>query len=184
MGRVGLRRMGGGDLEEFVGLAVESVELHAGRVYTPVTPEGFEEYLGRFGGGEAEAFLIRRGGEGGAVGLVTISGIVRGPYQRGVLGYAGFASGVGKGYVTEGVGLAVRYGFGRLGLHRLEADVEPDNVASLRLVERLGFRREGYSPGFIQLDGRWRDYERWAITPEISGGLGTCEDWQLPDTGF
>jgi ribosomal-protein-alanine N-acetyltransferase len=81
-----------------------------------------------------------------------------------VLGYAAFLPYVGRGYLTEGVALAVRYAFEQLELHRVEADIQPENSASIRLVERLGFRREGFSPEFIKIDGAWRDHERWALS--------------------
>jgi ribosomal-protein-alanine N-acetyltransferase len=68
--------------------------------------------------------------------------------------------------MSEGVGLAVAYAFEELGLHRVEADIQPENVASVKLVRRLGFRKEGFSPQFIKIDGVWRDHERWARTAD------------------
>jgi ribosomal-protein-alanine N-acetyltransferase len=65
--------------------------------------------------------------------------------------------------MQEGLRLAIARAFGRLRLHRLEANLQPGNSASRRLVRRLGFRREGYSPRYLKLGGRWRDHERWAL---------------------
>lgn len=59
--------------------------------------------------------------------------------------------------------------FGELDLHRLEANIQPDNERSIRLVVRLGCRREGYSPRYVKVAGKWRDHERWALL---------AEDWQ------
>jgi len=66
----------------------------------------------------------------------------------------------------------VRYAFTSLGLHRLEANIQPANRASLAVVERLSFRREGWSPAFLMVDGKWRDHERWAITAGEVPALG------------
>jgi ribosomal-protein-alanine N-acetyltransferase len=71
--------------------------------------------------------------------------------------------------MSEALKLVVSYAFGELGLHRLEANVQPENAASIRLVQRSGFRNEGYSPHYLFIDGDWRGHERWAITREMAG---------------
>jgi ribosomal-protein-alanine N-acetyltransferase len=68
--------------------------------------------------------------------------------------------------MTEGLTLVLRHAFRRLGLHRLEPNIQPENLASRRLVRRLGFRKEGFSPRYLKIAGRWRDHERWAIVRE------------------
>jgi GNAT acetyltransferase-like protein len=68
--------------------------------------------------------------------------------------------------MTEALQLMLRYAFKKIKLHRLEANIQPGNVASISLVRRAGFRREGYSPRYLKICGRWRDHERWAIAVE------------------
>jgi ribosomal-protein-alanine N-acetyltransferase len=72
--------------------------------------------------------------------------------------------------MAEGLELVMRQCFRRLKLHRLEANIQPDNERSKHLVERAGFRYEGYSPRYLKIGGRWRDHERWAITREDWAG--------------
>jgi [ribosomal protein S5]-alanine N-acetyltransferase len=164
--------MGPADEDEFVHLAQESIDLHGDWVRTPTDPPAFREYLARFTDPAAgDALLIKRTDTGTIAGHVTLTGIVRTPYDRAVLGFAAFAPSAGGGYMTEGVGLAVLYAFGPLGLHRVEADIQPGNEPSRRLVQRLGFRHEGFSPEFINIHGTWRDHDRWAITPTMTTNL-------------
>jgi ribosomal-protein-alanine N-acetyltransferase len=100
------------------------------------------------------------------VGVVNVSEIVRGPFRSAYLGYYGFVPHNGQGYVTEAMRIVIAKVFGLLKLHRLEANIQPTNRASVAVVHRLGFRREGYSPRYLKVGGRWRDHERWAILKE------------------
>ena len=68
--------------------------------------------------------------------------------------------------MTEAVRLAAAHAFGVLGLHRLEANIQPENLRSIALVKRLGFRLEGFSPRYLRIGGEWRDHERWALLAE------------------
>jgi ribosomal-protein-alanine N-acetyltransferase len=168
-GRVILRPAASSDEGEFLALTRASASLHHPWMSLPATPEDFRAYLGRYEQPGQESLLVCLRGTGAIAGLVNINSIIRGRFQCGSLAYAAFAPTAGQGYLTEGLGLAVRYAFGQLRLHRLEANIQPGNHASLGLVRRLGFRREGYSPEMLFIDGAWRDHERWAITAAMAG---------------
>ena len=155
------------DMDEFIRLATLSVELHKPWIYTPSSPDEFTTYLSRFDHETAECLLIRARDTGSIAGYVTITGIARHPYQRGILGYGAFAPTAGQGYMSAGLSAVIQYAFDELQLHRLEADIQPTNTSSINLVKRLRFHKEGYSPGFIRIGGVWKDHERWAITNEM-----------------
>lgn len=112
------------------------------------------------------------------LGAIEVSEIVRGKFRSAYLGYHLGAPFARQGYMREGLVLAITRAFRHLRLHRLEANVEPKNLASLRLVRQMGFRREGYSLRYLKIGGRWRDHERWAILAdewrpsEVSRGSG------------
>jgi [ribosomal protein S5]-alanine N-acetyltransferase len=167
--RVTLRPPVSGDEREFVELARASADLHRPWTAVPSSPEEFRAYLGRYQRPSEESLLVCLRSTGAIAGVVNINSIIRGRFQCGSLGYAAFAPAAGRGYLTEGLGLVLRHAFQELRLHRLEANIQPGNEASLRLVRRLGFRREGYSPEMLFIDGAWRDHERWAITSTMAG---------------
>jgi ribosomal-protein-alanine N-acetyltransferase len=96
-------------------------------------------------------------------GLININCIVRGHFQSAYLGYGIGQPFAGRGYMTEGLRLVTRYAFTKLGLHRVEANVQPTNAASIAVVKRCGFRKEGFSPRYLEVNGEWRDHERWAL---------------------
>jgi ribosomal-protein-alanine N-acetyltransferase len=168
-GRVSLRPLAAGDQDEFVALARASVGLHHPWYSMPTTREDFQAYLARYSQPSTEGFLVCLRDGGAMAGFVTIDSIIRGRFQSASLSYAAFAPAAGRGYMSEGLTLVLRHAFQELRLHRLEASIQPANHASLRLVRRQGFRKEGFSPDMLFIDGAWRDHERWAITREMTG---------------
>jgi [ribosomal protein S5]-alanine N-acetyltransferase len=166
--RVSVRKIAAEDQDEFLRLALASTDLHYPWYTMPTTPREFGVYLTRFEPPTAEGLVVCVRDGGGLAGMITIDSIVRGRFQSASLSYAAFAPSAGRGYMSEGLGLVLRYAFQELRLHRLEASIQPDNQASLRLVQRHGFRKEGYSPDMLFIDGAWRDHERWAITREMT----------------
>ena len=108
--------------------------------------------------------VLKTGGD--LIGVVNIDSIVRGAFQSGYLGYYGFIPHVGLGLMREGLSQVVSRAFRELKLHRLEANIQPENERSIALVRGLGFRLEGFSPKYLKVCGRWRDHERWAILAE------------------
>jgi ribosomal-protein-alanine N-acetyltransferase len=104
------------------------------------------------------------------VGYVNISNIVRSDFQSGHLGFGAFASHAGQGFMTRGLAAVLGMAFGDLGLHRVEANIQPANRRSIGLVRRLGFEKEGVSPSYLMVGGEWRDHERWALRAESWAG--------------
>jgi ribosomal-protein-alanine N-acetyltransferase len=154
------------DADEFIAAVRESKSLLLPWVDAADSPDRYGAYLHRAAREDHECFLVRHRDCGGLVGFVNINSIVRAAFQSGYLGYGGFASHAHRGLMTGGVAAVVDTAFGRLGLHRLEANIQPDNARSIALVRGLGFSREGYSPHYLLVDGQWRDHERWAIRTE------------------
>ncbi|MGI5325539.1 GNAT family N-acetyltransferase [Actinomadura nitritigenes] len=179
--RVTLRHIASRDQDEFLRLVNASKDLHGPWVSLPSTPEQYQAYLARYAQPDEESVLICLRGSGAIAGVVNINSIIRGRFQNGSIAYAAFAPTVGQGYMTEGLTLVVRYAFEQLQLHRLEAQIQPDNHASLKLVRKVGFRYEGCSPELLYIDGAWRDHERWAITNTMIDITPTPPHATLPE---
>ena len=130
------------------------------------TPESFETLLRHVEDERYEPMLVCRREDGAIVGFINISQIVRGGFQSAYLGYGAVAAYAGEGYMREGLELVLARAFTELGLHRLEANIQPGNRASIALVQGAGFVREGFSERYLKIGGRWRDHERWAIRAE------------------
>jgi [ribosomal protein S5]-alanine N-acetyltransferase len=166
MGRVVLRPPTAADQDEFIARMRASRRLHRPWIYMPETPERYAAYLARVDDPRAEPYLACRTEDGAIVGFLNISEIVRGNYRGGFLGYGGVAEFAGQGYMTEALQLLLREAFTKHSLHRLEANIQPGNTASIALAKRCGFVLEGFSPRYLKIGGRWRDHERWAIRSE------------------
>lgn len=100
--------------------------------------------------------------EGRLVGRVTLSGVTRGAWENGHLGYFVDPEACGRGVATRAVGLVLADAFGPLGLHRVQASVMPRNAASRRVLVKLGFREEGYARRYLRIAGTWEDHLLYA----------------------
>src|SRR5262245_37821154 len=150
---------------EFLAAVKRSRKLHHPWVSASSTPKAFLNWLRRVESPIHMAYWIRTD-TGDLAGMICISEIVRGNFQSGYLGYYAFAPHNGRGYMTLGLKAVLADAFRNHGFHRLEANIQPGNEPSRRLVQRLGFRKEGFSPRYLKIAGRWRDHERWALTKE------------------
>jgi [ribosomal protein S5]-alanine N-acetyltransferase len=122
-----------------------------------------EQYFGKIADGKTIGLFLWRTDQQSLIGVINLNDPVRGGFQSACLGYYGDHSVARLGYMTEGLGLVLDYAFSELGFHRLEANIQPGNVASIALVKRLGFRLEGFSPKYLKIGEDWRDHQRWAI---------------------
>ncbi len=124
---------------------------------------GFEEWFCNLASSASLSLIARETASGGIAGVFTFSQIFMKAFRSAYLGYYGMAQFAGRGLMTEGLKQTVAYGFREIGLHRIEANIQPDNLRSIALAARAGFHKEGFSPRYIFINGDWRDHERWAI---------------------
>jgi ribosomal-protein-alanine N-acetyltransferase len=165
MPRMELTTPGPQDEAEFIAAMTASATVHRPWLFPPITPQAYRDYLGRLGERKF-GFLARRTDDGVLVGWFNVSDIVRGALQGANLSYGGVAAHRGQGFMSEALRLVLHEAFVTLDLHRLEANIQPGNAGSLALVRRAGFQLEGFSPGYLKIDGDWRDHERWALRSE------------------
>jgi len=113
-------------------------------------------------------FMIVYGGR--LVGQINISNVVHGALRSCTVGYWVDGAVAGRHITPTALALVIDHCFGAVGLHRVEVDIRPENVASLRVVEKLGLRREGFYERFLDIDGAWRDHIAFAVTVEELDG--------------
>jgi ribosomal-protein-alanine N-acetyltransferase len=164
--RVRIRRPRASDEDVFLAAVRASRKLHHPWVQAPSTPARFQKALARWQGTTTHAAFVVWQGRRDLVGVVNVGEIVRGSFQSAYLGYYAFEPLAGQGLMQEGLSQVITHAFRKMKLHRLEANIQPSNTRSIRLVKRLGFRREGYSPRYLKVAGRWRDHQRWAMLSE------------------
>ncbi len=170
-GGVGLRFPTPDDRAEWTALKRASAEHLA--AWSPIQDEGedldaqFDRVIDGPDTDTTQRQLIVH--DGAIVGMVGLSQIFRRSFCNAILGYWMGAAHANRGIGAVGVRLAVRRAFEQLELHRVEANIMPSNIPSIRLIRSLGFRFEGYSPRYLQIAGVWEDHTRWAITAEDWG---------------
>jgi [ribosomal protein S5]-alanine N-acetyltransferase len=164
--RVYLRHPGKNDVDEFTRLVIASRHFLHPWIAPASTPEAFARYLRYTRRESVCACLVCRSEDLRIIGVCNLSQIFRGNLKSAYLGYWVGATFSGQGYMTEALGLLLSFAFGSLRLHRIEANIQPENANSKALVTRIGFRKEGFSPRYLKVAGRWKDHERWAICRE------------------
>lgn len=175
--RVALRYPCDTDRAEFVALRRGSRD-HLEQ-WEPIPPSGLDLYseeafnreLQTCNTDREQRFLIIERETNAIAGRIALTNIERGPFQNGRFGYWLGAPFEGKGLMTEALTLAVQHSFrpleqGGLGLHRVCANIVPRNDRSRTLLKRVGFVKEGLSEKYLQIQGKWEDHERWAMTRE------------------
>jgi ribosomal-protein-alanine N-acetyltransferase len=120
--------------------------------------------------GRAHRFVATLRGSPQLIASVNVTNIVHGVFQAGVLGYSVDFSHQARGYGTEVVGAVVNWCFRNAGLHRIEANYQPVNERSGKLLRRLGFVVEGYARDYLYIDGEWRDHVLTSKTRDDASG--------------
>lgn len=164
--RIWLRTPKETDCVEFLKLIRKSRSFHRGWVSPPKSKEEFSDYLDRCGRDDFIGFFICRKEDDAIVGVINVYNIVRYSFQNACLGYYIGAPFAGQGYMSEAIHIVLRTLFGELKLHRIEANIQPENKASRAIVKNAGFELEGYSARYLKIDGKWCDHERWALLAE------------------
>ncbi len=159
--RVHLRLLGPRDQDVFLEAVRRSQRLHRPWASPPDTPASYATYVKR--SSAQRTFGVFRNTDDALAGVVNLSQIFHGRFGNAYLGYHAFTPYAGKGYLREALGLVARYAFEDLGLHRIQANVQPGNSRSIELLRASGFRLEGASPSYLHIDGGWRDHQSWVL---------------------
>lgn len=164
--RVVIRALTAEDRPEFLAAVRRSRSLHHSWVSPPTTAKAFARYVEHAASEAHRKYLVIHRETGEFVGVINLNNVIRGAFQNAFLGYYGFLPYAGHGLMCEWMRLVLQQAFGKLKLHRVEANIQPANEASIALVRRCGFVREGVSRRFLKIFGCWRDHERWALLAE------------------
>lgn len=167
--RTYIRPVASSDRKELLALAESSRELHTPWINPPLTTHMFRAYVRRTQRDDHAGYAICLRDSDEIVGVININNVVKGSFRSASLGYYAAQAHAGKGYMREGLLQVKTHAFRELGLHRVEANIQPANAPSIRLVRSCGFEREGLSRHFLYINGAWRDHERWAAVDDRSG---------------
>jgi len=153
----------GEDEDAFLAAMRDSVGLHYPWLSAPKDHKGWLRYMKRLERDSEAGYLVKRIQDGAICGVVNLNIITYEALYSAYVSYFGVAGQAEKGYMKEGLSQVIRFAFDELGLHRLEANIQPENLASIALAQSVGFQYEGFSPRFLKINGEWCDHERWAI---------------------
>ena len=163
MSAVRIRHLKALDEKIFMANIRRSRDLHRSWVQVPTSAKAFQRYVQEMNTADDQAYVAIRTDTQEMVGVVELQDIFRGDFQNAYLIYYGFAGQLNQGLMRQAVQKVIAKAFGSLKLHRLEANIQPDNLSSIALIKACGFKKEGLSRQFLRKNGEWRDHERWAL---------------------
>ena len=149
----------------FVSTMKNSRDFHFPFITAPSTSEEFQIYLNK-SKQKSEQYYIAWNGNQQIIGVFNISTIMRGVFKSAYLGYYASVEYAGKGLMSQALQLVLKEIFTTLDLHRIEANIQPTNTASIKLATKAGFFKEGFSPRYLKINGIWQDHFRFALTFE------------------
>ena len=150
--KVFLRYVAGKDFDEMMQLYRESRKFYKDLVSPPADRLEFENYVARNDEDASEFFVICRNEDEKIVGTINLSQIFRRGFQNAYLGYLLGVKYTGNGFMTEAINLILKFAFKDLKLHRIEANIQPHNSASIKVAKRCGFSLEGFSPKYLKIE--------------------------------
>jgi len=162
--------LGGGDAPELFEAVMRSQALHLPWVTPPAGVDDLRRTLNQLP--DVRITYGVRTAAGELAAAVNLTAMIRGPFQNCFVSYYALVPHQGRGCVRAGLAGVLDLAFSEHGLHRVEANVQPLNVRSARLVQGLGFRFEGRSPRYLNIGGEWRDHDHYALTAEEWAGAG------------
>lgn len=177
--RIYIRRLEMDDLKALLALRVRNRDFV--QPYEPVAPDSHYTLEGQRGilekvqrnweDGIGYGFGVFLSSSNQLIGRVNLSNVVRGAWESCTMGYFMDEKCNGQGFTTEAARLAVKFAFGPGGLHRVQAAVMPRNVGSIRVLEKAGFRYDGFSEYYLKINGIWEHHNLYSITREYFLGV-------------
>lgn len=162
---IALREPSAQDETVFVSTMKNSRDFHFPFITAPYTSVEFQTYLNK-SKQESEQYYIAWNNNQQIIGVFNISGIMRSVFKSAYLGYYASVEYAGKGLMSQALQLVLKEIFTTLDLHRIEANIQPTNTASIKLATKSGFIKEGFSPRYLKINGIWQDHFRFALTFE------------------
>lgn len=160
-----IRELEADDEEQFLSVMRKSKEFYAPFV-TPITEkEAFQQYYNESKTESLKSYLALDLKDT-IVGVFTISEIARGCFQSGYLGYGANVEFANRGLMSTALNHVLQKIFEELKVHRVEANVQPTNTASIQFIKKNGFVKEGFSPRYLKVNNQWCDHFRFALTYE------------------
>lgn len=151
---------------KFIDFIRRNKDFHQPWVYVSSDPAYFDQYLRRIKMGKTLGMFVHSNDTGDFIGVINLNSIRLDPFSSASLGYYADEEFCGKGYMKEGIGLVLEHAFTKIGLNRIEVNIQPGNVASHTLVKSIGFEHEGFSRKFLKIGNSYQDHERWAYLAE------------------